>query len=374
MKRAQLIIKVTNGCNLRCKYCYNAAKEFVHEVVSLDKIEKMFYLLASYDNVEVIFHGGEPMMAGKEFYKNVIELERKTTAQSGVTFSNQIQTNATLIDAQWLQLFKKYNINVGISFDGIYNDAYRGKTQDSLRAIALLKKHQMQAGCIAVVADKEYDIRKNYEYIKTLGMSVDFNYVFIEGNAKSIEVLPVQSYVAQMVELFDFWMYDQEGVPVRNFNYMLNKIMRCGGEYCCNGSCIGNFFCLDVNGDLFGCSRESMHKYCFGNIKDTESMSDIFNSEGFKELIIGAITRRKSCAEKCDLFDYCKGGCTDDAITNGDVSKQNPGYCYFFRTLYTHVKARVDEIFAQKIDLSTLNPYFRKALIQATSIPEEDSI
>ncbi len=374
MKRAQIIIKVTNGCNLRCKYCYNSAKEYKHEVIALEKIEKMFELVRDFDRVNVIFHGGEPMLASRDFYKQVLEMEKKMTLLTSISFTNQIQTNATLLDSQWLHFFKKNNIGVGISFDGIYNDEYRGKTQDTIDAIELLHKNKMQFGCIAVVADKDYDVLKNYEYFKTLKLDVDFSYVFIEGNAKSIEVLPVESYVRQMVDLFDIWMYDQDGIPVRNFHYMLNKLFHCGGEYCCNGSCIGNFFCLDVNGDIFGCSRESMHEYCFGNVNDVQSMSDILNSEDFKKLIIGAITRRKSCAEKCELFDYCKGGCSDDAITNGDISKQNAQYCFFFKTLYTHIQKRVDEVFEQKIDLSTLNPYFRKALIQATSVPETDLV
>ena len=374
MRRIQLIIKVTNGCNLRCKYCYNAAKEFKHEVISLDKIEKMFDITANYDRVEVIYHGGEPMLASRDFYKQVLELQKKASVNTGVTFTNQIQTNATLIDSQWLNFFKQNNIAVGISFDGIYNDAYRGKTQDTLNAISLLKKNNMRFGCIAVVADRDYDIYNNYEYLKNFGMSVDFSYVFIEGNAKTIDVLPIESYVKQMTDLFDRWVYDKNGIPVRNFTYVLNKILHCGSEYCCNGSCIGNFLCLDVSGDIYGCSRESVHQYCFGNINDVNSIADVFNSEGFKKYILGAITRRKSCAENCELFDYCKGGCSDDAITNGDISKQNPRYCYFFKTMYTHIKSKVDEIFEKKIDLSTLNPAFKQAMIQATSIPEEDSI
>ena len=44
-----LRISVTDRCNLRCKYCYNAAKEFKHEVISLDKIEKMSDLLEQFN-------------------------------------------------------------------------------------------------------------------------------------------------------------------------------------------------------------------------------------------------------------------------------------------------------------------------------------
>lgn len=374
MRRIQLIIKVTNGCNLRCKYCYNAAKEFKHEIISLDKVEKMLDLVGEFDRVDVLFHGGEPMLAGKEFYKKVIELEKKAAHKTGATFTNQIQTNATLLDSQWAQFFKKNHIAVGISFDGIYNDEYRGKTQQTVDAVEILKKNKMQFGCISVVADKDYDIYKNYEYLKFIGVNVDFSYVFIEGNAKTIEVLPVDSYVKQMKDLFDRWIYDKEGIPVRNFGYLLNKIFQSGCEYCCNGSCIGNFFCLDVNGDIFGCSRESARQYCFGNIATVNTMSEVMNSDGFKSFIGGAIARRKSCSASCELYDYCKGGCSDDAITSGDISKPNSRYCYYFKSMYSYIKAKVDEIFEQKPDLSIFNPHFRKALIGATSVSDSDSI
>lgn len=374
MRKIQIIIKVTNGCNLRCKYCYNAAKEFKHEIISFDKIEKILRLFTEYDSVSVIFHGGEPMLANRSFYKQVLELQKCLFVQYGVRFENQIQTNATLIDSQWLSFFKRNNISVGISFDGLYNDEYRGKTENVLKAIELLKRNKMGFGSIAVVADKNYDIRANYEYFKQLGVSVDFSYVFPEGNAKEINILPLESYVSQMVDLFDLWLTDQNGIQVRNFHYMLNKILRCGNEYCCNGSCIGNFFCLDVDGSIYGCTRESVHKYCFGNINEIDSVNEIFNSEGFRQYIAGAITRRNSCAEKCEVFEYCKGGCSDDAVMHGDITKPNPGYCYFFKTLYNHIKAKTDEIFRQNVDLSTLNPNFKKAMIQATALDETDLI
>ena len=374
MRKAQLIIKVTNGCNLRCKYCYNAATEFKHEVISMETVEKALTLFSSYDAVNVIYHGGEPLLAGREFYKDVLELQKRLNVFYGVKFTNQVQTNATLIDEKWLDFLKKNHISVGISFDGLYNDAYRGKTEDTIRAINLMNKNKVGFGCIAVVADKDYDVYKNYEYLKQFGMCVDFSYVFIEGNAKNIEVLPVQSYVKQMTDLFDVWVEDKEGIQVRNFQYMINKIQKAGGEYCCNGSCVGNFFCVDVTGNIFGCGRESVHKYCFGNVNEAKSTSDVFNSKGFKEYITGTIQRRKRCQETCEYFDYCKGGCSDDAMTNGDLAKQNPQYCYFFKSLYNHIKSRMDEIFDKKIDLSTLNPNFKKAVMQATAITENDSI
>jgi uncharacterized protein len=131
---------------------------------------------------------------------------------------------------------------------------------------------------------------------------------------------------------------------------------------------------MDVTGNIFGCSRESVHKYCFGNVDSVKTLSEVYNSKDFKEYIMGSIARRNRCQGVCEVYDYCKGGCTDEAVSKGDITKQNPQYCYFFKTLYKHIKTRIDEVFANKVDLSTLNPQFKKMIAQSTSITEIDSI
>ena len=375
MRKIQTIIKVTNGCNLRCKYCYNAGKHFKNEIVSLEKLEKFFALFADFDCIQVIFHGGEPMLGGIDFYKKVLDIQKHFSYAGGVTFENLIQTNATMIDARWMSFFKKNKISVGISFDGIYNERYRGETEKVLTNIKALQKNGFSFGSKAVVADPNYNLIENYEYFKSIGVPVDFGYVAVEGGAKDIgSLLDSEEYLRQSIALFDKWIYDQEGISVRNIEFMIKKILNCNYEYCSNGSCVGNFFCLDVDGSIYGCSMESAKQYCFGNLSEFESFHDLINSETFKRYVLGSIERRKKCAATCQYFDYCKGGCNDDAITNGDITEPNKAYCKYFGTLFAHIKNKIDEIYANKVDLATLNPYFKRALIQSTTIDETGRI
>lgn len=375
MRKIQCIIKVTNGCNLRCKYCYNAGKHFKNEIISLDKMEKLFSVLAEFDCIQVIFHGGEPMLGGMEFYEKVLELEKHFTYTNGVEFENEIQTNATLINSRWLSFFKKNKIAVGISYDGIYNEEYRGGTDKVLKAIQLLKKQGIPFGSGAVIADPNYNLIENYEHFKSLGMPVNFGYVAVEGSAKELGgVLDNDEYIKQSIALFDHWLHDKEGISVRNNEFMVRKALKCDYEYCTNGSCVGNFFCLDVDGSLYGCSMESAKQFCFGNISEFSSFHDVINSARFKEYVKGSIARRKVCQSTCEYFDYCKGGCNDDAITNGDITKPNKAYCKYFGTLFAHIKNTIDEIYKNKVDLSTLNPHFAKALMQTMVVDEKGSI
>ena len=78
MKRISLIVKVTNGCNLRCKYCYNGGAGFSNEVLKIEHFKKMLSLLGDeYDEATLIWHGGEPLTAGKEYYKKAMEIEEE---------------------------------------------------------------------------------------------------------------------------------------------------------------------------------------------------------------------------------------------------------------------------------------------------------
>ena len=105
MKKVQLILKVTNGCNLRCKYCYNGGKHFKEGIMGPEIVDKAISLFDGFDCIQVIFHGGEPMLGGLSFYQKVLEIEDYYTAKRGVLFDNVVQTNATLINDKWLSFF-----------------------------------------------------------------------------------------------------------------------------------------------------------------------------------------------------------------------------------------------------------------------------
>jgi len=98
-------------CNLGCAYCYehpqrdagNFNKQYNEEAVKKA-------LEAEGTNFSMF--GGEPLLAGKEHLE---EMWRWGYEKYGV---NGIQTNGTLIDEDHMELFRKYNVNVGMSMDG----------------------------------------------------------------------------------------------------------------------------------------------------------------------------------------------------------------------------------------------------------------
>lgn len=375
MSRISLVVKVTDACNMRCKYCYNGETGYTKKILTHENFKKIISILAkSYDEIVVIWHGGEPLTCGLEYYEEAVRIEEEVTFAYGTRLENHVQTNGTLINDAWVKFFKKHGFKVGMSFDGIHNDTYRGRTEETLAAMELLKKNGIKFGTMAVVVDGDYDLIANYNFFKEKKIPIEFSHMVSEGSGKNLQKLSADQYASATVALFDHWLHDKEGVGVRTFLSYI--ILALGGpaKICNNASCHGKYLCITATGDLYNCSRHSIQDYPFGNIENVSTAEDIFASEGFMNLLRGSIARRKTCKEICEYFNLCQGGCADIAITEGDITTPPQYSCICFRTVYPHVKQAVSEIFENKTPLSELNPSVREALMQCLGVTEAASL
>ena len=363
MKKIEVVLKVTDKCNLRCRYCYNSEKGYNNNCVSPDHFEKLLtLLLTDYNLIHVIFHGGEPTSLGLDFFKNAMDVERKVNLRSGVVIENSIQTNGTLINDRWIDFFKKYGFKVGVSFDGADNEKYRGQTENVLKAMEKMKKKGLDFSCLAVVADDDYDLFENYRFFAEKKIAFDFSKVFCEGAAKALPETQAAVYADKLVSLFDYWIKDVDGVSIRTFAAYINMAM--GGKFriCSNCSCHGKYISMDPDGTLFNCGRESMRAYPFGNVSDFETAKDVFKTDGAVSLIKGSIERRNECKKSCEFFSLCQGGCADLSISEGSLFSPPKAACTVFKIVYAHVAATINEILKNKVPLNELNPAVRFVL------------
>ncbi len=366
MKKIEVILKVTQNCNLRCAYCYNSGTGYAAQTLSIEKFEKLLsVLLTEYNLIHIIWHGGEPLMAGKEFFRKAMDAENRIRVQSSVIIENSIQTNGTLIDGEWIRFFKQNKFRIGISFDGIENDKYRSQTQKVLEAMKKLRAAGLDFSCIAVVADDDYDLKANYRYFAGQGINFDFNQVFGEGAAKDMAALKTSEFAKAYNQLFDEWLYDTDGVNVRSFSFYVG--LAVGGRFriCTCSSCHMKYLGVTPDGTLYNCGRAGVEAYPFGNIDDFETARQIYTSDGAIALIKGSIERRNKCKKSCEYFDLCGGGCADIAIGEGDLSAMPENYCLFFKTVYSHISQTVRGLFEKNVPLDTLNPAIRTVLAKS---------
>ena len=102
-----IIAKPTSECNFRCKYCYHADTKYETGILELIKLEKLIRLCQEeYDHVDYTWHGGEPLICGVDYFKEIIKLQQEYKRQNSV-INNSVQTNGSLLSNQFIRFFKK---------------------------------------------------------------------------------------------------------------------------------------------------------------------------------------------------------------------------------------------------------------------------
>ncbi len=122
----QFIIKVHGRCNLACDYCYvyeMADQRWRHRpaVMSEETVDclvervREHVLAHRLPEVDLVLHGGEPLLAGPELITRLVRAARDRIP-CRTRFA--VQTNGVLLDERFLRLFLELNIRVGVSIDG----------------------------------------------------------------------------------------------------------------------------------------------------------------------------------------------------------------------------------------------------------------
>src|SRR5438477_9105172 len=135
-----LLIKPASAvCNLDCAYCFyldrdaDPYKALPARRMTYDTLERMVdtYLFYSYPNSTFAFQGGEPTLAGLPFFEKLVQFQQHY-GRDGQSVSNALQTNGTLLDKNWCDLFRSYQWLIGLSLDAPeeVNDRHRSNRKD----------------------------------------------------------------------------------------------------------------------------------------------------------------------------------------------------------------------------------------------------
>jgi uncharacterized protein len=177
-----IVVKVAERCNLACNYCYyyfqkydgNKNAPFMSREV-VDELPR--YLSRSLEDLNisgfnVVLHGGEPLLMKKrDFDYLCTRISEELAGKVEVHFL--LQTNGALVDEQWIDIFSKHKIRVGVSIDGPRdlhdlhrrNHAGQGSYDAAVRGLRLLQAAARQgrldgvgALCVVQVSDESEKI------------------------------------------------------------------------------------------------------------------------------------------------------------------------------------------------------------------------
>lgn len=146
----------TLRCNCNCVYCYQGKKnndlQIMQPQTADDISEKIIKAMPNKKSVQLIWHGGEPLLA-KDIIWRISDKVMKYAGDYGINYSGFILTNGCLIDNSTVENFLKYKIlGAQITIDGLpkthnerrkYNNG-RGTFQDIVDNILELQKNGIE--------------------------------------------------------------------------------------------------------------------------------------------------------------------------------------------------------------------------------------
>lgn len=365
MPPLSLLIKPASGnCNLRCGYC------FYHDLTA--HRETPSYGMMAHATLETLvrkalafadgsctfaFQGGEPTLAGLDFYRALIAyVERHNVKKVAVRYA--IQTNGMVIDAEWARFFQQHGFLVGLSLDGSksIHDAQRvdatggGSWRRVIDAARRMDAAGVDYNILTVVTNQvARHVRQVYAFLKKNG----FRYLqFIpcldpldHADAASETALTAERYTYFLKELFDLWYTDLmrgERVSIRDFE---NWVGMCAGrrpESCGMSGVCSCQFVIEADGSVFPCDFYVLDRYRMGQIADL----------GFAELAAAAPTRRfieeslpvDAACDVCEWFSICRGGCRRYREPFVDGKPGLNRFCDSYRAFFMYALPRMHEL------------------------------
>ena len=351
MRRSLIVTPAGTNCNLRCDYCYNKSLSITKCSMMSEQVLRRLIETAFFENnTRFVWHGGEPLLAGKKFFRKVIQLQEQYG--KGKFFVNSIQTNCTLIDDKWARFFVENNFYISTSIDGNkqLHDLHRkkangtGSYSDVMRGVQTLLNYGCKRVGVVLVINKDnvnYSERVFNEMIINWPTGFEPNPCF-ETKRGDKEFTPSNDKILSFLKiLFDmWWTADTPKFHIRLFKDMI-RVLLGGFLLDCTFKTDGCRYitAIDENGDVYTCSRFLKEKYAYlGNILERD-LGDIVYDPTSQDIYGQMVQLNEEC-KNCKWLKFCGGGCAYQRwLTGGMKSKYYA--CEVRKELFGYIAEKV---------------------------------
>jgi uncharacterized protein len=332
-------------CNLNCRYCYSVQ----HSQTTLlpDVARSALEAIAAYagqhgfEELHCVWLGGEPLLAGLHFFEQVFAV----ASTLALPLRHFLQTNGLLLDEDFCHLFRDASVNVGISIDGprAIHDAFRvsfgcqpthSRVMD---AIALLRKHSVPFGCVAVVSratlGREQEV---YDFFRSLGSAFRINPVIPgrHGRDPICQVKPAE-YGTALVRFFDAWIAAGPAqIDISPLDSYVAAVASGEPEECQHQeSCANRTLGIKHDGTVTICGR--FQNTLLGRLGST-SVAELLAAPTCSALQARA-SLLKGC-HGCVDWPICHGGCPHNAVAFGRGIQTKDPFCPAYKAIFRHIR------------------------------------
>jgi uncharacterized protein len=359
----EFILKVHSRCDLACDYCY------VYEMADHswrrrppamppNVLESAAARIGEHaithglDAIELILHGGEPLLAGSDLLEDAVTAVRK--AAPGVQVRACVQTNAVRLDTRFLELFDRLDVHVGVSLDGdgSAHDRHRRRPNGTgshaavETAMNLLTSDQYRHlfdGLLCTV-DLRNDPQTTYDALMAWSPPV-VDFLLPHGTWAApppgrASNDPATPYADWLIPLFDRWYRSPPGTEVRLFGELVR--LQLGGSSTCEALGLSPVV-IETDGsveqvDTLKSAREGAA--ATGLHVERDPLDDALWTPGVVARQIGTAALSPECLG-CRVHTVCGGGMYPHRYRPGQGFANPSVYCPDLFRLITHVRGVV---------------------------------
>jgi uncharacterized protein len=359
VQQQQIILKLAERCNINCTYCYyfNGNEHSYASrpaTITSEAVDGLQYYISKtlaarhVDRIQVIFHGGEPLMVGRRRFGAICSALRDTASEDQLDLC--LQTNATLIDDRWIDLLSKFDVKVCTSLDGTQEIHDRNRVDrkgngtywQTVRGIQLLLRAFEQGrlssvACLSVI-QPEFSGRDAYRHIAGLGFSQmdfllpDLTHADFVGCAKD--------YGRFLIEVFDAWIEDDDPhIHIRLLKSIMSVLLG-GRSYLAgfgtdlpNALTVRSDGAVELDDFLRMCGMDAVHTGV--KISQLDS-AQLFASEKMVSLRNVFNTRPQFC-KNCLFVASCRGGQITHRFSQANGFRNQSVFCDGLFDLFQHV-------------------------------------
>ena len=369
-------------CNLDCKYCYFLSKEMLYPGSRFRMADDLLqtyirqYIESQRVNeVTFAWQGGEPLLMGLGFFQRAIDYQKQYT-RPGMKILNTLQTNGTLLDADWCRFFKTHDFLIGLSVDGPreLHDAYRvnkggaGTFDQVMRGWRLLREAGVEYNILCTVhaANQDHPLSV-YRFFRDELETQFIQFIPIverttpqilplanigwserdggerplyeqSGSKITNRTVNARKYGQFLSAIFDEWVRRDVGqVYVQMFDVALGAWVGQPGGVCVFAPTCGTALALEHNGDLFSCDHYVEPDYRLGNIQ-SDHMIELIASDKQRQFGLDKQTTLPRYCRECEVRFACHGGCPKNRfITTPDGEAGLNYLCAGYKQFFNHV-------------------------------------
>ncbi len=349
-------------CNLDCGYCYYlgtsalfpADERYRMRPEVLEAFVASVIRTHSGPVVPFVWHGGEPTLAGLDFFRRVVELEERYLP-GGWRALNNLQTNGTLLDDAWGAFLAAHHFTVGISIDGPahLHDAGRADRrarpshERAIRGLRVLRRHGIEPDVLCTLN------------AANIAHPTEVYRFFLDEDVRWLQFLPVVKRRADgsidplsvrgeemgefLSRVFDEWVrHDIGRIAVQNFLECLLVVSGQPANICIMAPSCGEVLAVEHDGSVYACDHFVDADHRLGNLVETD-LSELLDAPALARFGQKKRDALPAYCRDCTVRPLCNGGCPKDRFAATPDGETGLNYlCAGYRRFYAHTLPRLE--------------------------------